>query len=279
MSLGLTGALLGGILTLLSPCSVMLLPAFFAYAFSSRGRMLAMTGVFYLGLITTLVPLGLLAGSVGAFFSVHRSTIITVISIIVILLGLAMAAGVPMPDLMRGETGTRSPDSPLSVYLLGTVYGLAGVCTGPLLGAVLAMAAFGGSALYGAMMLLAFAVGMVVPLLLLALVWQSVPTVRWLVRPRELVIGRWRNAYTTIVSGLFTAAVGVLMLLTQGTTSLGGLLSADAQSGLEQTVAEWSLSVTDWMLGVGAIVLLAVGWVLRWWFRRRRSPAETRSCS
>lgn len=279
MTLGLTGAVLGGVLTLLSPCSVMLLPAFFAYAFSSRSHLFAMTGIFYLGLITTLVPLGLLAGSVGAFFSVHRSTIITVISVTVIALGLAMAAGVPMPALMRGETGSRSPDSPLSVYLLGTVYGLAGVCTGPLLGAVLAMAAFGGSPLYGALLLLAFAAGMVVPLLLLASIWQSVPTVRWLVKPRELVIGRWRNTYTTMLSGLFTAAVGVLMLLTQGTTALGGLLSADTQSGLESAVAEWSLGVSDWMLGTGALLLLAAGWLVRWWLRRRRLPAEHQSCS
>ena len=41
MNLTLLGAFLGGILTLLSPCSVMLLPAFFAYAFSSPGALLA----------------------------------------------------------------------------------------------------------------------------------------------------------------------------------------------------------------------------------------------
>lgn len=35
MVVGLLGALVGGVLTLLSPCSVMLLPAFFSYAFTS----------------------------------------------------------------------------------------------------------------------------------------------------------------------------------------------------------------------------------------------------
>jgi cytochrome c biogenesis protein CcdA len=52
-------AFLGGVLSLLSPCSALLLPAFFAYAFQSRGKLLAKTAVFYLGLATTLVPLGM----------------------------------------------------------------------------------------------------------------------------------------------------------------------------------------------------------------------------
>jgi cytochrome c biogenesis protein CcdA len=52
-------AFLGGILSLLSPCSALLLPAFFAYAFQSRKELLAKTAVFYVGLAATLVPLGM----------------------------------------------------------------------------------------------------------------------------------------------------------------------------------------------------------------------------
>ena len=49
-------AFLGGVLSLLSPCSALLLPAFFAYAFQSRRRLSEKTVVFYVGLATTLVP-------------------------------------------------------------------------------------------------------------------------------------------------------------------------------------------------------------------------------
>ena len=48
---------LGGLLSLLSPCSALLLPAFFAYAFQSRGVLVGRTAVFYLGLCATLVPI------------------------------------------------------------------------------------------------------------------------------------------------------------------------------------------------------------------------------
>ncbi|MGW5817282.1 cytochrome c biogenesis protein CcdA, partial [Streptomyces noursei] len=56
--IGYLAAFLGGALALVSPCSALLLPAFFAYSLASPGRLLARTGVFYLGLATTLVPRG-----------------------------------------------------------------------------------------------------------------------------------------------------------------------------------------------------------------------------
>src|SRR5690625_6928245 len=78
MEIGLLGAFLGGILTLLSPCSAMLLPAFFSYAFTGPKELVARTGVFYLGLVTTLAPLGVLAGTLGAFVNEHRFTFVTI---------------------------------------------------------------------------------------------------------------------------------------------------------------------------------------------------------
>lgn len=48
------------------------------------------TGVSYLGLITTLVPLGALAGSLGAVVNQHRFTLVTAVGNIVIVLGTIM---------------------------------------------------------------------------------------------------------------------------------------------------------------------------------------------
>ena len=59
MSIGLVGAVIAGVLTLISPCSALLVPAFFAYAFTSQRELLAKTVVFFLGLCTTLVPIGM----------------------------------------------------------------------------------------------------------------------------------------------------------------------------------------------------------------------------
>lgn len=63
--IGYLAALLGGLLALLSPCSALLLPAFFAYSIDSTSRLLARTGIFYAGLASTLVPLGAAARTPG----------------------------------------------------------------------------------------------------------------------------------------------------------------------------------------------------------------------
>lgn len=272
MSLSLLGAFLGGVLTLLSPCSVMLLPAFFAYAFSSPGALLARTGVFFLGLATALVPLGLLAGSLGAWVNQHRFTLVTVAAVLVILLGLTLLLGIRIPGLVP-QRGAESA-SIASVFALGTVYGLAGVCAGPLLGAALAFAAFGGNPLLGGFVLLVFAAGMTLPLLVLAVLWNRVPAVRALVRPRELVIGRWRNAWTNVVGGILTIAIGVLLLVTQGTASLGGVLGATTQANLEASVMRWSSAVPDWVVVALFAVLVGI-WIAAAVARRGRTRDRT----
>ena len=56
MGIGFAGSFLGGLAALLSPCAAMLLPSFFAYAFGDvKGRLVARTGAFYLGMLLTLV--------------------------------------------------------------------------------------------------------------------------------------------------------------------------------------------------------------------------------
>ncbi|MFT4199162.1 cytochrome c biogenesis CcdA family protein [Gordonia sp. (in: high G+C Gram-positive bacteria)] len=264
MELGLLGAFLGGVLTLLSPCSVMLLPAFFSYAFASPGALLARTGVFYLGLITTLVPLGVLAGTLGAFVNEHRTTFVHVAAGIVIVLGVVMLAGIPIPALSR--TTSASGTSTAAVYALGTVYGLAGVCAGPLLGAVLTYAALGGNAVMGGITLMVFAAGMVVPLLLLAFAWDRLPVVQRLVRPREVRIGRWHNTWTSIIGGILTIAVGVLLFLTDGTASLGGVVGATDQYRLES----WIMRTTSHVSNTVVVVIVAAALGVVWWGARLR---------
>ncbi len=66
-------AFAGGVLSLLSPCSALLLLAFFAYAFPSRGQLVLRTGVFYLGLLTLFISLGLGLGAIGSLFLERRA--------------------------------------------------------------------------------------------------------------------------------------------------------------------------------------------------------------
>nr|WP_281068020.1 cytochrome c biogenesis CcdA family protein [Arthrobacter stackebrandtii] len=262
---------MGGILTLLSPCSVMLLPAFFAYAFASPGRMLGRTALFYAGLLATLVPLGLLAGLVGSLVMENRTMLVNVAAGVVIVIGLLQIAGVEFPGLSRraGADGT----SAVSVFVLGSVYGVAGVCAGPILGSVLAVAAAGGSPVYGGIMLAIFALGMVLPLGVLSLLWTRLRLGQrgWL-KPRRFRVGPWENSVWMVVSGLLSVGIGVLLLATQGTASLGGVLTIDAQYEAESWIVRMSSQASNLWFGAAALaLLLAVGGV--WLWRLRRAAA------
>ena len=273
---GYAGALVGGVLTLLSPCSVMLLPAFFAYAFTSPAKLLARTGVFYLGLVATLVPVGMLAGTLGAFLMQNRGAFVTVAASIIILLGIVQISGIPLPGFTR--SGAAEGTSIASVFLLGAIYGVAGVCAGPILGSVLMVAAVGGNAVYGGIMLAIYALGMAVPLFVLALVWDKLRIAErgWL-RPRTLRIGRWKNSWLMIISGILAIGIGTLLIVTEGTASLGGILTVDAQAATENWVVGATAGVSNLVFGLGALVLIAVVAGLYW--MRRRSTTVTADTS
>jgi cytochrome c biogenesis protein CcdA len=134
---GLAMAFLGGLLALLSPCSALLLPAFFAYSFTSRTRLVARTGLFYVGLCTTLVPLGAAGSFASRLFYGHRDVLVTVGGWTVIALGVAQVVGLGFGSRrMAQAAGARRSGSAVSVFALGAVYGLAGFCAGPILGGI-----------------------------------------------------------------------------------------------------------------------------------------------
>lgn len=171
--IGYFAALLGGLLALVSPCSALLLPAFFAYSIDSASRLLARTGIFYAGLATTLVPLGAAGSYAGRLFYSHRDALVLGAGWLIITLGIAQIVGLGFASRrIVALSGRIRPTTAASVYALGAVYGLAGFCAGPILGSVLTVAAVSGSPVYGGLLLAVYALGMAVPLFLLALLWE-----------------------------------------------------------------------------------------------------------
>src|SRR3954471_12341371 len=86
-------AFAGGLLSLLAPCSAMLLPAFFAYAVTNRTELLGRTLLFLAGLCTVFVPLGLGASLVASLLLDYRQTTITVAGLLMILFGVMELIG------------------------------------------------------------------------------------------------------------------------------------------------------------------------------------------
>ncbi|MEU5956142.1 cytochrome c biogenesis CcdA family protein [Streptomyces sp. NPDC047525] len=273
---GYFAAFLGGLLALVSPCSALLLPAFFAYSIDSTSRLLARTGIFYAGLATTLVPLGAAGSVAGRFFFGHRDQLVLVAGWLIIALGVLQVVGMGFASRKMAElSGRIRPTTAVSVYALGAVYGLAGFCAGPILGSVLTVAAVSGSPVYGGLLLAVYALGMAVPLFVLALLWErfDLGRRRWL-RGRSFRIGRFELHTTSLLSGLFFVALGALFLAYDGTTALPGLLDVDDSFAVERWAGGVGRAVPDSVLLVGVVALVGAGFGVRAWRRRGRGPVE-----
>jgi cytochrome c biogenesis protein CcdA len=250
-------AFFGGVLSLLSPCSALLLPAFFAYAFQSRRQLLAKTTVFYLGLAATLVPLGMGISAVSRLVYGERSTLITVSGAVIIALGVLqiLGRGFDLGPLSR-LVGRVRGESAGATFALGAVYGFAGFCSGPILGAVLTVAASSGQVFRGASLLAIYALGMATPLFLIAALWDRFDLGRrsWL-RGRELSWGRLRVHTTNLISGIMFVLLGTVFIAYEGTSALSGLYKENGALDVAYAAEQWASSLAN---VVPDILVLAV---------------------
>ncbi|OAV62415.1 cytochrome c biogenesis CcdA family protein [Enteractinococcus helveticum] len=270
MEISLVTAFLGGVLALLSPCGALLLPAFFASVIGQRMRLLLHGGVFYLGLVVTLVPLGLGLGAVGSLLTEYRGALIVTTSVILILLGLVQAAGFGF-DLSKALPGAGSLQQRahsrggfVRTVLLGAASGVAGFCSGPILGAILTLAVAQGNTWNAGVMLAVYGLGMVVPLTILAAVWHKLS-------PRALSVLRGRGFRflgrdlhtTSVVTGLLIVALGVVFWTTNGLVSAPSLLPTGIQRGLQSYSGVLANPLVDAILLAAVVVVVITIWAVR----------------
>jgi cytochrome c biogenesis protein CcdA len=221
-------AFLGGLLALLAPCSALLLPAFLAYACANRTELLRGTLLFLVGLCVVLLPLGLAASIVGRLLIEQRQTTILVAGIALIGFGALLAAGRGFALVPAHAIAAPAP----ATLTLGVVYGLTGYCSGPLLGGVLTLAAAGPSVLLGACLLLVYALGMVAPLLGLALAWDryNLGRQRWL---------RASVRRSNLVGGALFVLLGIGFIVSEGGLLLSGAYDGAGLTNLGFRLQDW----------------------------------------
>ena len=263
VEISLLASFFGGVLSLLSPCSALLLPAFFAYAFGGGGELVKKTGLFYLGLVATLVPLGMGISAVSALFYGHRAALITISGGLLIAFGVLqlLGHGFTVGPLARLRSRVRG-DSAGAVFALGAVYGFAGFCSGPILGAVLTVAAASGGVARGALLLAVYAAGMAAPLFVLALLWDRLDLRDrpWL-RGREISVGGFRLHTTNLVSGAMFVLLGTLFIAYEGTSALSGLYESNGATDLAFAAQTWAgdfaRRIPETVMLVALVALLA----------------------
>lgn len=238
----LPAAFLAGMLSFAAPCTLPLLPAYFAYTFQARGQNVAlMTVAFFGGLATTLTLLGATATALSRLLQEYARQIAIVGGVIVIGFGLLSLLG-------KGFAGPQMQGRPAATlvgsYLYGATFALGWTaCVGPILGALLTLLATQGIAIVqGAVLAFIYALGLGMPLILMATFFSRLGSGSrfWKImrgRGVEVNLG-FTTLYlhsTSIASGALLVVVGVLLASGQLT-----LLSQWSQS---TRMGEWAVGL------------------------------------
>ncbi len=211
--LALPVALVAGVVSFFSPCVVPLLPGYLSYATglsgadlenARRGRMVLGSFLFVLGFSFVFVALGTLSGALGSWLFDYTRQISIVLGAVTILVGIAFLGLVPW--LQRDVRVHRVPAVGLAAApLLGLLFGLGWTpCIGPTLSAVQTLAFHEGTAARGALLSVAYSLGLGIPFILAGLAFRRMlGAVRWV---------RRHQAWVTRAGGLMLIAVGVLLV-------------------------------------------------------------------
>lgn len=162
-------AFLGGLLSFISPCTLPVLTAYFAFAFQSdRQRIAANTLAFMLGLATTFSLLGAVGFALGRVLLQNQSLIMLVGGTAIIIFGVMSLLGRGFSGATGLSTQTRSPGMGGS-YLFGLTFAVGwSACVGPILGVILTLAFQTSTVWQGMMLLFIYTLGLGLPLIIVS---------------------------------------------------------------------------------------------------------------
>jgi len=226
-------ALLAGLVSFASPCVLPLVPGYLGYVTGMTGaelgehgarrrsRMLLGVALFVLGFTVVFVALGVAFGAVGLALRPWQDVITRVLGVVVVLMGLAFVGFVPFLERER-RMQVRPGAGLLGAPLLGIVFGLGWApCIGPTLAAVLSLSLDGGDPVRGAVLAVAYCLGLGIPFLVLAVAFQRSSRALAVLRRHRLLIMRLGGALLVLVglalvSGLWGTWVHSLQGLISG---------------------------------------------------------------
>jgi cytochrome c-type biogenesis protein len=194
---------------------------------SPRGRMVAGSLLFVLGFTVVFVALSAAFGSLGHLLLAHNDLITRIFGVITIVVGLGFLGWLPL--LQRTKRINARPVAGLAgAPLLGIVFGLGWTpCLGPTLSAVYSLAINQGTAGRGALLGVAYCLGLGVPFVLVAL------GARWALGATSFLRRHARTV--TRVGGAVLVVVGLLLLTGLWTDFMQWLRSWLATTGLGES--------------------------------------------
>ena len=237
---GLAVAFLAGAVSFLSPCVLPLVPSYLSLMSGvgaselavatkvDQRRLLRSTLLFVAGYSAVFVTLGAAASAVGSFLFDHQIGLRRVSGMLIVVMGLALA-GLVRPAFFDRERRFHVSSAALGSYappVMGAAFAFGwSPCIGPVLGAILGLAAQSASLGRGVLLLLAYSAGLGVPFVASGLAFGRLTgAFSWVKRHFGVI---------NLVSGLLLAAFGVLLLTGAVTDVVRWLQDVMRSLGLE----------------------------------------------
>ena len=203
-------AVLAGVLTIAAPCTLPMLPillgASIGHSSQLRPAMIA------LGFVVSFSAVALLLGALTKVFDFDPNVLREAASILLLGFGLLMLWPAPFEWLSirlngwlaLGNAGTTQREGALGGLVLGSTLGLVWTpCAGPVLGSILTLVATSNNLTWAGTLLLAYAIGAAIPMLLIAYGGQAATT---RVRSLARISPRLQQGFGIVVIAFAVAA-------------------------------------------------------------------------
>ncbi|MEU6608175.1 cytochrome c biogenesis protein CcdA [Streptomyces shenzhenensis] len=176
-------AVLGGLISFFSPCVLPLVPGYLSYvtgvagtdlADARRGRMVTGASLFVLGFTVVFVSGGALFGYFGSTLLDHQSILTRVLGVLMVVMGVFFMGLMPWLTQREFRFHQRPSTGLIGAPLLGALFGIGWTpCIGPTLASVQGLAMNQASAGRGALLTVAYCVGLGVPFVLAAMAFRK----------------------------------------------------------------------------------------------------------
>src|ERR1700732_974343 len=219
-------ALIAGLVSFLSPCVLPLVPPYLIYLTgatiehvanaetnsSSRRAVMISAVMFVLGFSTVFVALGASASLIGSLIRAWSAQLSIIAGVVIILMGLHFLGLTRIGILMReGRLAMAKPVGLWGAYAMGLAFAFGWTpCIGPILAAILSVAAAEATVTKGASLLAVYSAGAGIPFLIAA----------FMVEQFSSLFSRMKRHLATVEH-----AMGVLMVIT-GIGFLTGAVSS-----------------------------------------------------
>ncbi|MFF4276419.1 cytochrome c biogenesis CcdA family protein [Streptomyces sp. NPDC001536] len=181
--LALPIAVLGGLVSFFSPCVLPLVPGYLSYvtgvsgtdlAEARRGRMVAGASLFVLGFTVVFVSGGALFGFWGSTLQENKEVLTRILGVLMILMGVFFMGLMPWLTQREFRFHKRPVTGLVGAPILGALFGIGWTpCIGPTLASVQTLAMQQASAGRGALLTVAYCLGLGIPFVLAAVAFRK----------------------------------------------------------------------------------------------------------